>query len=1031
MFLFTSTYFLAMKRHSMPLALVYTVLFALLSSVGQVANAGTSHPEHHIALNFTLNEALVHGTSRLTIPADMSLHLNCGPLRLTGQILEEDGQTPRIPLVSAGNTLLIEAAAGTQVLTLSWQLQATPQGADRNLVRSDGITLTGFWHPQTDRDVLFSLEADLPQNFSAVTEADTLRLESTATGRRVTTSFSQPLRNLHFVAGPYEVLSRQAGKVFISTYFFPEDAHLATEYLDTTAQLILRFEELIGPFPYPNFAVVANRLPTGYALPTFTLLGQAVLRLPFIKDSALGHEILHSWFGNAVRVSETGGNWSEGLTTYLADHSFAADAGRDLLYRKNLLVRAQAYLRDDNTIPLETFRHGGEGPAMDRARRAVGYDKAAMVMHMLRQHIGEDPFIAGVRDFYQKMQGQQADWRDLEASFSRVSGLNLRSFFQQWLERTDIPDLTIEDIHIDQRGGRAQLSFTLVQNTAEPYLLTVPMRLSTLSGEQNTTLTTDTTRKTMAIEVDSLPVRLAVDDQYDLFRRLTSAELPPTWSQFLGAETRNVVVPPDHLLPMYQPLLDVLDHMGCRLLAAQEIDPDELAHGSWLFPADSAVRQSLFARPLPMAAGLRLDVRRSPLNPDEVMVLVDSTSVQETEQSVHKLNHYGAFSRLHFLDGDNTEQHTAATTNGITTPLIDKPSGVPDRARTDFDHIIDDLAQSWVVYLGEQHTDYTAHFLQLQIIQALKARDIPLVIGLEMFPRTSQQALDDFIQGNIDESGFIRESRYFEVWGYDYRLYRDIFLYARAKSIPLIGLNLDKGVTNQVFVDGSTAGLSPEQRVQLPSERDLDIQGYRQRLKTVYQGHPTARSGGFKGFIQAQALWDEAMAESVVQTLERYPGHRMVVLAGNGHVGKDNGIPPRVARRVPGIAQRVVTNAFDPLPPRGQVDYLLSPRPMSLQPAARLGVVLIEDDLDGLGRVRVKEISVHGRAGEAGLQSEDRILTLDDQPVPDITAFRINLLDRKPGEEVQLRILREGQEMLLVVELSAVPSTLPAGHPRP
>lgn len=1020
-----------MKQHSMPQVLVFTLLFALLTTiVAQIANAGTSHPEHHIALNFALDEAVVHGTSRLIIPAGMPLHLNCGPLRLTGQILEEDGQTPRIPLVTTSNTLVIEAAAGTQVLTLSWQLQATSQGSDRNLVRTDGITLTGFWHPQTDRDVLFSLQADLPQGFSAWTEADIHRLESTATGQRVTTSFSHPLSTLHFVAGPYEVRSRQVGKVTISTYFFLEDAHLASEYLDATAQFIHRFQDLIGPFPYPNFAVVANRLPTGYALPTFTLLGQAVLRLPFIKDSALGHEIVHSWFGNAVRISETSGNWSEGLTTYLADHTFAADADRDLGYRKNLLIRSQAYLHEDNTIPLDTFRHGGEGQAVDRASRAVGYDKSAMVMHMLHHYIGEEAFIDGIRDFYQKMQGQQADWHDLEASFSRVSGRNLRVFFQQWLTRTDIPDLAIEEIHIDQRSGRTQLSLTLVQKTAEPYLLTVPMRVTTLSGEQTITLTTDTARKPMSIELDSLPVRLVVDDQYDLFRRLMPPEWPPTWSHFLGAKIRNVVAPPDHLLPIYQPLLEILDHMGCRILAEQEIIPAELARGSWLFPADSGVRRSLFARPVPMAAGLRLDVRKSPLNPDEVMVLVDSTSVQETEQSVHKLTHYGAYSFLHFLGGTNTEQGTATTTTGMTVPLIDTPSGIPDQARMDFDQIIDNLVESRVVYLGEQHTDYTAHFLQLQIIQALKARGIPLVIGLEMFPRTSQPALDDFIQGNIDETGFVRDSRYYDVWGYDYRLYRDIFLYARAQGIPLVGLNLDKGITNQVFLDGSTAGLTYEQRAQLPMERDLDIHGYRQRLETAYQSHSTTRSAGFKGFIQAQALWDEAMAESVVQSLERYPGHRMVVLAGNGHTHKDNGIPPRVDRRVPGIVQRVVTNAYEPLPQRGQVDYLFSLRPMLLQPAARLGVVLIEDDQDGLGRVGVKEISVHGRAGEAGLQPGDRILSLDDKPILDITAFRISLLDKKPGEEVQLLIQRENQEMLLVVELSAVPTTLPAGHPR-
>lgn len=1013
------------------LAIVFTGLITLLATMAQAA---TTNPEHRIALSFALDEAMVHGTSRLTIPAGMPLRLNCGPLHLTGMVLEEQGTTPRIPRVTSGNTLVIAAAESEQTLTLSWQLQSTHQGEDHNLVSVEGITLTGFWHPVADRDVLFSLEADLPRHFSALTEADVLKLEPIPGGRRVTTSFSQALKTLHFVAGPYVVRSRQAGDVTILSYFFQEDAHLASGYLDTAAQLIHRFEALIGPFPFPRFAVVENRLPTGYALPTFTLLGQAVVRLPFIKDSALGHEILHSWFGHGVRVSDTGGNWSEGLTTYLADHSFAADAGRDALYRKNLLIRSQSYLRHDYTIALETFRHGGEGQTMNRAHRAVGYDKSAMVMHMLHHTIGEEAFIAGVRDFYQRMQGQQADWHDLETSFSRVSDRDLRPFFQQWLERTDIPGLAIEQINIDQRGGRTQLTFDLVQDTTEPYLLNIPVHITTLGDELVTTLTTDTTRKTVTLELDSLPVHMVVDEQHTLYRRLTPAELPPTWSQFLGAESKTVVAPPDHLLPAYRPLLDVLSRAGCRILPAEEIEAAMLAQGSWLFPGDSPLRRSLFSQPEAMPAGLRLDVRRSPFNPKEVLVLVDSSSAQETGPVVHKLNHYGSFSRLQFLGGTNTEQTTAATVDGIAVSLINTPSAMPTQALTDFEQVIDDLARSWVIYLGEQHTDYTAHFLQLQILQALKARITPLVIGLEMFPRTSQQALDDFIQGKINEANFIRTSRYFEVWGYDYRLYRDIFLYARARGIPLIGLNLDKGITNRVFVDGSTDSLTVEQLAQIPPERDLDLEGYRQRLEAVYQGHTAARGAGFSGFFQAQTLWDEAMAEAVVQALERYPGHRMVVLAGNGHVSKDNGIPPRVARRVPGIVQRVVTSATGQDPQAPEVDYLLFPRPITLQPAAKLGVILTEDEENETpGRVRITGISAHGGAEEAGLKAGDRILALDDQPVTDVVGIRISLLDRKPGEEVRLRLQRDGKEIILTVELSAMPSalSLPPGHPTP
>ncbi len=68
-----------------------------------------------------------------------------------------------------------------------------------------------------------------------------------------------------------------------------------------------------------------NINPTGFGMPTFTLLGTQVLRLPFIKETSLGHEILHSWFGNSIEVRLDSGNWCEGLTTYLADMAYRED----------------------------------------------------------------------------------------------------------------------------------------------------------------------------------------------------------------------------------------------------------------------------------------------------------------------------------------------------------------------------------------------------------------------------------------------------------------------------------------------------------------------------------------------------------------------------------------------------------------------------------------------------------------------------------------------------------------------------------
>ena len=139
----------------------------------------------------------------------------------------------------------------------------------------------------------------------------------------------------------------------------------------------------IGPFPYNHYAVVSNRLPSGFGMPTFTLLGQMVLRLPFIKETSLGHEVINSWFGNSIEVADGSGNWCEGLTSYLADFSYAADKGEGASHRKAALVNYQSYVHQGSASPLFDFGSASHNQPMAKAKRAVGYNRSAMLFHQL------------------------------------------------------------------------------------------------------------------------------------------------------------------------------------------------------------------------------------------------------------------------------------------------------------------------------------------------------------------------------------------------------------------------------------------------------------------------------------------------------------------------------------------------------------------------------------------------------------------------------------------------------------------------
>lgn len=1001
-------------------------LLVLLGPCGSAAAAAAAG--HHLTLDFDLAGHRLLGTSRLHLEAGTGLRLDCGPLTVTGVSVAPEGDTP--PNLAGGASIVLAAAPEARTLTVTWELQTPAEGAADNRIAADGITLAGFWHPKADRDLAFRLETTLPGNFLALAGGRPLSATPAGDLQRLAVELAAAGPHLPFVAGPYTVQSRRVGPTLIETWFFAEDAGLAAGYLDSAAAALERFTRLIGPFPVERWAMVENRLPTGYAYPGFTLLGQAVVRLPFIRDTALVHEVAHAWFGTAVQVDPAGGDWAEGLTAYLADHGTAEASGTGPAHRKGLLTRIEAYAHGEQAIPLTAFRGAPNLDSKNRALRAVGYDKGALLFHMLCRRIGERAFVDGLQRLYTEYRDRRAGWPEVTAAFAAEAGKDLRPFFAQWLERTDLPVLAIDKAHLDQREGVTRLRFELVQQTTPPFDLSVPVRVQTLLGATTRQVHTDSVRREVTLEVSGLPTRLTLDADFDLLRRLDPAERPPTWAEFLGGAERSVLLPAAAGRAVFAPLIDTLRAAGCRLVEAETVTGRALASGSWLFLGDSSRRRSLFAAPPAKVDGFSLEVRRSPLDPEAVLVLVDSASADETGQAAPRLEHYGGFSRLHFLAGRNLEKTLAPAADGISLELLAPPAGMPTAAMLDFDRIVDDLAESRVIHLGETHTSYGDHLVQLQILQALHGRGHKLAIGLEMFSRSRQQALDDYIAGRTDERTFLKQSAYHHEWGYDYRLYREILQFARAVRIPLVALNLDPGVSGRVFSDGHTDGLAATERADLPAERDLDLPGYRERIAAAHAAHP-AGSGSFSGFLQAQGLWDETMAESVVRALERFPSYTVVVLAGNGHSHKTSGIPPRVARRVPGVEQRVVQVAGAEVT-AGEADYLLFAPAIDLEPAPKLGVILTPTgQADGAKGLIVQGFSPHGQAETAGLRRGDRILAVNGMTVREVTDIRIALLDRKAGDTVEIRLRRGEREQSLTMPLTPLPegSSLPPGHP--
>ena len=397
------------------------------------------------------------------------------------------------------------------------------------------------WYPQPPGLFAYRVELSLPADQRGLVAGR--RLAETRPGKpderyRATFEMTRPTDGIDLMAGPWLVrektVDRPGAPPLVLRTYFPAglDAQpgLADAYLADSARYIARYSREIGDYPYDDFSVVARPLPTGFGMPTLTYLGESVLRLPFIRQTSLGHEILHNWWGNGVYVDYRRGNWSEGLTTFMADYAYQADQSPAAATAMRL-----AWLRDAQALPaaeqpaLRDFRSRTHG-----AEAAVGYGKAAMLFVMLRDRIGEPAFARGIREFWIGRRFTVAAWEDMQAAFEKASGERLDDFFATWVDGRDLPDLAIERAEARPAGDRYRLRLDL-RRAGTAAGIRLPVELSAPGRHEVRWIEAGAAPGSIELTVDFAPHEVRLDPEFRLWRRLDPASLPPILRRWTGA----------------------------------------------------------------------------------------------------------------------------------------------------------------------------------------------------------------------------------------------------------------------------------------------------------------------------------------------------------------------------------------------------------------------------------------------------------------------------------------------------------------
>ncbi|HET9961586.1 MAG TPA: M1 family aminopeptidase [Nitrospiraceae bacterium] len=409
-------------------------------------------------------------------------------------------------------------------------------------IGSEGVYLSSEtqWYPDIEGSLAtYDLSISVPDGWSVVSQG---AMEQD--GRRWAVSTSSEALTVvanRFVVKTRDWKSRSGQPIQLAAYLFPEEAALAEEYLDASARYLDAYIPLLGPYPFPKFAVVENFFSSGLGMPSFTLLGSGVIKRHYTQPYALGHEIVHSWIGNGVFNRIDRGNWVEGLTTYLSNyyyHELTGEEAQAREQRRLMILGYSVYVGPGSDYPVAAFTRKS-----DEKDNAIGYQKAAMVFHMLRREIGEAGFWQGVRTLVSRYQGQAADWQELETVFEETAGRELRWFFAQWVESDGAPGLSFEASKIPSLDkNRTDLNVRIDQGQSQRrFHLELEFLLSDGARHSVEVVVASPTQQ-FTITLPGRPLSMRVDPNFQLFRRIPRSDMPPMLNLYVTDRRRTLVM---------------------------------------------------------------------------------------------------------------------------------------------------------------------------------------------------------------------------------------------------------------------------------------------------------------------------------------------------------------------------------------------------------------------------------------------------------------------------------------------------------
>jgi len=388
------------------------------------------------------------------------------------------------------------------------------------------------WFPSFD----FPSDKATTEQYLTVDEGETVIGNGEFLGKteepngKVTWHFKMPVPHsvylVSFVIGKYVKIEDEYNGIPLNYYVYPGKESTGRKAFGETPRMMSVFEDLVGfPFPYNKYdqTMVAGFQFGGMENITATTMADTEILFAdfdFGKNTVtdlVSHELAHSWFGDLVTCKNWAELWlNEGFATYMEAVYREKVNGRGDYMRK---IRSDAteFLVDDTINrrrhALYNQRAGDVNSLFDNA--ATTYHKGGVVLHMLREQVGDVAFWKGVNAYLTRHKFASVESTDLKKAMEETSGQDLEWFFEQWVYGGGAPRIDVKTTY-SSRTKTLTMNFAQTQlaDSITPSVFRLPLAINIKTSAGDITQNVDLTKRqqTVSVTIAGKPSKVIIDE---------------------------------------------------------------------------------------------------------------------------------------------------------------------------------------------------------------------------------------------------------------------------------------------------------------------------------------------------------------------------------------------------------------------------------------------------------------------------------------------------------------------------------------